>query len=101
MLCVTLRGRVRTCGGVTGGISDVAIFDPNDFDFTQGADVAGVKQPYTAIARRTGATEVGGAKMFVLSFQEDEAEWTWKQSSAGCSTKYEHELVMQMPENEH
>jgi hypothetical protein len=43
---------------------------------------------------------VGGAKMFVVNFQEDEAEWTWKQSAKGCSVKYDHELILQLPENE-
>lgn len=101
MLCVTLKGRTRTCGSVTGGISDIGLFDPNDFNFTQAADVAGEKQPYSAAALRAGATGVGGAKVYVVSFQEDEAEWTWKQSRKGCSTKYEHEWILQLPENEH
>lgn len=99
MLCVQLRGYARACGSVTGGISDIVTFDPNDFDFTQAADVAGVKQPYTAVALRAGATAVAGAKMFVINFQQDEAEWIWRQSVRGCSTKYEHEFRFQLPEN--
>ena len=100
MLCVKLQERNRPCGGVTGGISDLAIFDPNDYNFTQAADIAGVKQPYTAVALRAGATAEDGAKMFVVKFQQDEAEWTWKQSRKGCATKYDHEFKMQLPENE-
>lgn len=177
MLCVTLSGRTRACGGVTGGISDIAIFDPNDYNFTQ-ATVSGVKGPYTAAALRAGtgatgtavlstntvasvtigsggtgyvspptvvftggggtgaagtaiingsgvvtgvtvtspgtgyttaptvsftgggASLAGGGKMYLISFQADEAEWTWKQSVKGCAVKYEHEFVLQMPENE-
>jgi hypothetical protein len=99
MLCVQLRGYSRACGSVTGGISDIVTFDPNDFDFTQVADVAGVKQPYSVIALRPGATALAGAKMFVINFQQDEAEWIWRQSVRGCSTKYEHEFRFQLPEN--
>lgn len=98
MICVKLSGYTRACGGVTGGISDMTIFDPNDFDLTQ-ATVAGVKGPYTAVALRTGATSAGGAKVFPLSFQQDEAEWTWKQSVKGCAVKYDHEFKYQLPEN--
>ncbi len=99
MLCVQLKNYTRACGAVTGGISDIVIFDPNDFDFTQAAKVAGVSQPYTAVALREGATSAGGAKVFLINFQQDEAEWTWKQSVTGCSTKYEHEFKFQLPEN--
>lgn len=99
MLCVQVKSYVQACGGVTGGISDLTIADPNDFDFTQAAPVAGVKQPYTAVALRPGATAVGGAKVFTISFQQDEAEWTWKQSVKGCSVKYEHEIKAQLNNN--
>lgn len=176
MLCVTLSGRTRACGGVTGGISDVAIFDPNDYNFTQ-TTTGGVKGPYTAAALRGGtgaagtatvgsgavtgvtvgsggtgylsaptvvftggggtgaaataaisggivtgvtitapgtgyttaptvsftgggASLAGGGKMFLINFQADEAEWTWKQSVKGCAVKYEHEIILQLPENE-
>ncbi len=98
MLCVTLSSYSRTCGGVSGGISDIAQFDPADFDFTQ-ATVSGVVGPYSAVARMSGATAIGGAKFFPVSFQVDEAEWTWKQSRKGCSVKYEHEFKFQLPEN--
>jgi hypothetical protein len=54
MLCVQLKGYTRACGGVTGGISDIAIFDPSDYDFTQ-ATTAGVKGPYTAVGLKPGA----------------------------------------------
>ncbi len=74
----------------------MAIFDPNDINFTQGADVDGAKAPYTAAAERAG---VVGPSMFLVSFQVDEAEWTWAQSVTGCSVKYEHEFIFQLPEN--
>jgi hypothetical protein len=175
MLCVTLKGYTRACGGVTGGISDIATFDPSDFDFTQ-TTTAGVKGAYTAVALKAGsgasataaltsggvgpvtvnaggsgygtaptvaftggggtgaaatavvsngqvtgvtitapgtgytsaptvaftggsATKALGAKAFLINFQQDEAEWTWKQSVKGCAVKYEHEFKFQLPEN--
>jgi hypothetical protein len=100
MLCTNLKGRTRACGPVTGGVSDVGIFDPNDFNFTQAAPVSGVTQPYTAAVLRSGATSAAGAKVYLLSFQQDEGEWTWKQSVKGCSVKYDHEIILQMPEND-
>lgn len=90
---------MQSCGGTTGGVSDAAIFDPSDFNFTQAAAVSGVAQPYTAIALRAGATAVGGAKVFLINFQQDEAEYTWKQSVKGCSVKYEHQLTLQLNNN--
>lgn len=99
MLCVSMKGYTQACGAVTGGVSDVGLFDPSDFDFTQAAPVSGVAQPYTAVALRAGATAVGGAKVYLISFQQDEAEWTWKQSRKGCSTKYEFEWKLQLNNN--
>ncbi|MGE9312888.1 hypothetical protein ACLOAU_14670 [Niabella sp. CJ426] len=89
MLCATLRPRNRACGPTTGGVSDVAAFDPNDLNFTQGADVSGAKAPYTAVALR--ATAVAPV-VFPVTFKENEAELKFTQSRNGCSVKYEHEL---------
>lgn len=96
MLCVALKQYSRACGGVTGGISDVGIFDPNDLNFTQAADVDGVKQKYSAVAERD---DVVTPSVFLISFQVDEGEWTWTQSVTGCAVKYEHEFIFQLPEN--
>ena len=96
MLCVSLKPYVRACASVTGGISDIAIFDPNDLDFTQAAAVEGVAQPYTAVAERDG---VDGISIFNINFQADEGEWTWTQTVTGCSVSYEHEFIFQLPEN--
>lgn len=96
MLCVTLKSYSRACGGVTGGISDLGIFDPNDLNFTQAAAIEGVAQPYTAVAERDG---VDGQSVFLVSFQVDEGEWTFTQSVTGCAVKYEHEWIFQLPEN--
>jgi len=99
MLCFNPTGYTRACGGVTGGVSDVAIFDPADFDFTQAADVDGVKQPYSAVALRDGATAADGAKMYVINFQDEEAEKTTNQAVTGCTVTYTHEWILSLPDN--
>lgn len=210
MICVTLSAYSRACGPVTGGVSEIVVFDPSDFNFTQAAAINGVAQPYSAVARRAGAVGVGGTaatsdvtitdvgvdgniikvyypegplllgsftktaaettvtllaaalktainngtathgfsannvagvltitaplwygtapntkvpivdttgdiladadafadgvngtngKVYLINFQREEAEWSWKQSVKGCSTKYEHTFAFQLPEN--
>lgn len=101
MLCVSLKKYTRACGGVTGGISRIWVFDPSDFDFTQAADVAGVKQPYTAVALQTGATVATGSGFFPISFQYQEADRTWKHAVTGCSVAYQHEVKAQLPQLSH
>jgi hypothetical protein len=96
MICVTLKNYQRGCGSVSGGISDILVFDPSDFDFTQAAATGGALPPYTAMALQTGAT---GKPIQQISFQQDEAEWKWTQSVKGCSVKYDHEFDFQLAEN--
>lgn len=95
MICVSLKPYSRACGGVTGGISDLGIFDPNDLDFTQ-TTTDGVIGAYTAADERHG---VEGISVFLVSFQVDEGEWKWTQSVTGCAVKYDHEFIFQLPEN--
>lgn len=59
MLCISLTSYARQCNTVTGGMSDMALFDPSDFNFTQAGAIAGVTQPYSAVALRPGATGSG------------------------------------------
>lgn len=58
MLCTQILAYNQACGPVTGGISDILIGDPYDYNFTQVAPIAGVPQPYSVVALRagTGAT---------------------------------------------
>lgn len=211
MLCFNVKGFSRACTPVTGGISDIVVFDPDDFNFTQGAPIGGVNQPYSAVALRSGAVGTGatapftsvtvltvgtdgnyvkvytpvafgaqliasitktsaettaqllavkianainagtsgwtagtpstgtftltapasygangnglnvviddmgdtvveadplasgvtgtGGKMYNITFLRDEADWQWKQSTKGCSVKYEHTFTFQLPDN--
>lgn len=98
MLCVSVKNYTRACGPVTGGISDILIGDPNDFNFTQAPAVSGVSQPYTAVALRAGATAEDGAKLYQVKFNDGEAQRTWSQTRNGCSTKYEHKITAQLPQ---
>lgn len=59
MICVTLQSYERACSPVSGGISDMLTFDPNDFNFVQANPILGAAQPYSAIALRSGAEGVG------------------------------------------
>jgi hypothetical protein len=95
MLCVSLNAYTRSCGGVTGGISDIAIYDPNDLNFTQSAAVAGVAQKYSAVAERDG---VDSPSVFVINFQTGEAEMKITESVTGCATKYDFEWIFQLPD---
>ena len=96
MICVNLASYTAPCATTTGGVSDIWIYDPSDFNWTQTV-TAGVAGPYTAVALRTGATSAGGAKMFPVKFQRKEAEFKFKHSKNGCSVKYEFDLSAQLP----
>ncbi|AZA82162.1 hypothetical protein C1637_09970 [Chryseobacterium lactis] len=93
MLCVTLKSYTVPCTATTGGVSDLFIFDPSDFNWTQDETT----KSYTALALREGATVVGGAKMHLLKFQRKEAEFKFKHTLNGCSVKYEYDLDAQLP----
>lgn len=93
MLCVTLKSYTAPCSATTGGVSDLWVYDPADFNWTQDATT----KSYTALALRDGATAAGGAKMFRLSFQRKEAEFKFKHTLNGCSVKYEFDLDAQLP----
>lgn len=103
MLCVKLKKYDVACAATTGGVSRLWIFDRDDFDFTQGAaDADGNKPEYTAIARRAGATEVGGALLFPVLFQYKEASYSYTQSlNNGTSVKYEHNLEFLLSDISH
>lgn len=70
------------------------VADPSDFNFTQTTATSG----YSAIALRTGATTAAGAKLYEISFNENEASYKWAQSRNGCAVKYEHTIEAQLPQ---
>jgi hypothetical protein len=93
MLCVQLKSYTKPCGGVSGGVSRIWIYDPKDFNWTQTAS----GDPYSAVALRAGATAALGAKMFPINFQRKEAEYKFKHSAPGVSVKYEFDIMAQLP----
>lgn len=102
MLCVKLKAYNKICQRTTGGVSRAWIFDRDDFDFTQAAaDADGNKPPYTAIARRAGATAIGGANLFPVLFEYKSGEYRYTQSLNGSSSKYEHIMEFIMPDLDH
>lgn len=90
MLCVTLTSYNAPCQATTGGVSDIWVNDPADFNWTQDATT----KSYTAVAQRTGAET---AKMYPLKFERKEAEFKFKQSKNGCSIKYEFDIDARLP----
>lgn len=99
MVCVTLQAYTRACAPVTGGLSDIVIFDPLDINFTQ-ATTDGVVGPYTVAAASAAATalDTGDPLIFVLNFLVNTGERVWKQSIKGCSVTYDHEVHCQLPQ---
>lgn len=92
MLCIALASYSRACASVTGGINRIWIWDPADWTFTY-------TTTYTALARMTGATFVGGAIMAAVSFENKTAQYTSKRTSTGpCRYKYEHKIVADLPQ---
>lgn len=96
MLCIDLYPYSRSCDLVTGGVSDIWVFDPEDFDFTQSGNT-GVTA-YSVVARRTGATSAGGALMYRMRFSPNEAQRTFNRTMQGCSVQYEHIVTCPMPQ---
>lgn len=91
MLCTKLYNYTEACKIVAGGISNILIFDPADFNFTQAAPNAdGTINPYTAIALNAGATAAAGAKMLAISFKNGQAQYTWNKNADTAA--YEHTL---------
>lgn len=99
MVCVTLQAYSRACSTVTGGLSDIVIFDPLDINFTQ-ATVSDVVGPYTVAAASAAATALatGDPLVFVLNFLVNTGERVWKMSVKGCSVTYDHEVHCQLPQ---
>lgn len=97
MLCVNLISYSSPCGATSGGVSDIWIYDPSDFNFIQEKETGKGANPYSAISLVDGATKEGGARMFRVKFKRKEAEFNFTHSSEGCSVTYEFELSAKLP----
>lgn len=91
--CSKLLPLTRNCGGLSGGINRIWLFDPFDFDWTQTmfSTTTGFGS-YTAVALTDAGTTATG-KMLPIQFERDEAEYTYKQTRKGSFSKYEHTLT--------
>jgi hypothetical protein len=81
------------CGIPAGGISNLFIFDPTIFDFTQAAPVSGVVQPYTAI------TDLGTSDLiYPIKFEQMSAEYDFDFKNAdGVAPAYTHKVMFSVP----
>ncbi len=89
MLCVTLNSYNAPCSAVSGGVSNIWLFDPEDFNFTQD----NVTKSYTAISLRPSST----GNLYPIKFEKKEAEYKFKHSRNGRVVKYEHTLDARLP----
>lgn len=68
MLCVNLKQYNPACSTTVGGVSRAWVFDPNDFNFTEGAvDADGNPTGYSALALRIGSGATFGTVTFTPS----------------------------------
>lgn len=82
------------CGTLSGGISELFWFDPEDYDFTQAAPSPDlILPPYSAMAVRDGAVVADGAKLFPIDLEDQTGKFTAKQTINGRSTKWEYEIT--------
>lgn len=99
MLSVTLIDYNAQCAVTTGGVSNIWLFDRDDFEFTQAAAATdGSLPPYSAVALRTGATATAGAKMFPINFFYQECEYKYNMTKKGASVEYAHEVTFLLPD---
>lgn len=95
MLGVSVTGYQQTCTNNSGGISRLWVGDAEDFNLTSGASGA-QKDGYSAIARRTGATHVGGADLYEMILQEDSGKVTATNSETAGSAQWAYALEGQL-----
>ena len=82
------------CGTLSGGISELFWFDPDDINFTQAAATPTVLlQPYTVMALRAGATVETGGGLFPIGIEEETGTFKATQTIAGRSVKWDYEVV--------
>jgi hypothetical protein len=95
MIGVTVAGYTQTCTTNSGGISRLWVGDAEDFNLTSGTTNAQTSG-YSAIARRTGATHVGGADLFEIVLLEDSGKANITQSIQNGSAQWAYALEGQL-----
>lgn len=81
------------CAPAAGGVARIGIADATLWDFTQGAPVSNVPQPYTAI------TDLGTSdNIYGVNFARNKARYTVDQKNTdGVAPAYTHKLVFDVP----
>lgn len=84
------------CGIPAGGISNLYIFDPTVFDFTQAAPVSGVVQTYAYI------TDLGSGippnLIYPIKFEQMSAEYDFDfKNDDGVAPAYTHKVTFSVP----
>ena len=90
-----------SCGTISGGISELFWFDPDDINFTQAVPSATLLHPpYSALAFRevsgSPVNVAGGAGLFPIDIEEDTGMFKATQSIAGRSVKYDYEITSEI-----
>lgn len=98
MLGCNVSGYTRSCTTIVGGCDLLLVGDANDWDLTEGAaDTNGDPTGYSILARRTGATAVGGALLFPIDSLEDSIDVQITQANAeGASSAWEYVIAARM-----
>lgn len=94
MLGCNIKGYTRSCAPTVGGLSQLFVADANDFVFTKGDDDEdGNATGYETIARRTGATALGGAFLYPIDSLDETLGWVMTQSNTdGSSSSWAYEI---------
>ncbi len=93
MLNVTVTGYAQACTNQnSGGAGQLWVGDAEDFDLTAGAPDAETSG-YSAIARRAGATQVGGGNLYEIKCLEDSINPKVTQSLTDGSVQWAYEII--------
>lgn len=98
MIGCSVKGYIRACAPATGGVGLLLVGDANDWEFTEGApDTNGDATGYSTVARRTGATALGGAYLYPIDSLEDSISVDITQSNTeGSSSAYEYVIAARL-----
>lgn len=81
------------CGTLSGGISEIFWFDPDDLDWTSDSNTTDlVYPPYKAVALRDGVTLTDGGGLFPIDIDEETGNFKATQSINGRHIKWEYDL---------
>lgn len=93
MLGYQAQSYQTACGTLSGGISELFWFDPDDINFTQAVATASLLlPPYSAMALRAGTTVATGGGLFPIGIEEETGTFKATQTISGRSVKWDYEI---------